>query len=76
MGNEIVKNNEIVSTVPTQSLIQDACFIIDQAQVAAYHAVNETLIKRNWLLGMRINMDVLKTQRAEYGEQIVKTFAK
>ena len=76
MGNEIEKNNEIVSTVPTQSLIQDACFIIDQAQVAAYHAVNETLIKRNWLLGMRINMDILGAKRAEYGEQVVKTLSK
>ena len=31
---------------------------------------------RNWLLGMRINKDVLKAQRAEYGEQIVKRLAK
>ena len=42
----------------------------------AYHAVNETLIKRNWLLGMRIQHEVLKDQRAEYGEQVIKTLAK
>ena len=69
------KNIEIVSAVTEQSLLQDACVIIDQAKAAAYRQVNETLIKRNWLLGMRINMDVLKAQRAEYGEQIVKTLA-
>ncbi len=57
-------------------LYQDACRIIEQAQESAYRQVNETLIKRNWLLGMRINMDVLKAQRAEYGEQIIKTLAK
>ena len=57
-------------------LYQDACLIIEQAQSAAYHAVDVTLIKRNWLLGMRINMDVLKAQRAEYGDQIVKTLAR
>ncbi|MBQ3700206.1 MAG: DUF1016 family protein [Prevotella sp.] len=57
-------------------LYQDACQIIEQAQKLAYRQVNETLIKRNWLLGLRINMDVLKTQRAEYGEQIVKTLAR
>ena len=57
-------------------LYQDACQIIEQAQESAYRQVNETLIKRNWLLGMRINMDVLKAQRAEYGEQIVKILAK
>ena len=33
-------------------LFHDACVIIDQAQRLAYQAVNETLIKRNWLLGM------------------------
>ena len=45
--------------------INDACTIIDQAQAEAYRAVDITLIKRNWLLGMRINKDVLKEQRAE-----------
>ena len=74
--NELEKTNGMVSQDATQSLIQDACFIIDQAQVAAYYAVNETLIKRNWLLGMRINMDILGAKRAEYGEQVVKTLSK
>lgn len=69
------KKNEIVSTVSTQSLLQDACTIIDQAQASAYYAVNDTLIKRNWLLGMRIQHEVLNDKRAEYGKQIVKSLA-
>ena len=69
------KKNEIVSTVSTQSLLQDACNIIDQAQASAYYAVNDTLIKRNWLLGMRIQHEVLNDKRAEYGKQIVKSLA-
>ena len=56
-------------------LFQDACTIIEQAKAAAYRAVNETLIKRNWLLGMRIRHDILRDKRAEYGEQVVKTLA-
>lgn len=32
-------------------------------------------IKRNWLLGMRIQYEVLKEQRAEYGEQVIKKLA-
>ena len=56
-------------------LFQDACTIIEQAQVEAYRAVDVTLIKRNWLLGMRINKDVLKEQRAEYGKQVVKNLS-
>ena len=69
------KNNSIVSHGATQSLLQDACIIIDQAQAVAYRQVNETIIKRNWLLGMRIQHEVLKDKRAEYGEQVVKTLA-
>ena len=76
MENEIVKNNEIVSQVETQSLMQDACAIIDQAQAVAYCQVNETLIKRNWLLGLRIQHEVLKDKRAGYGEQVVDNLAK
>ena len=71
----IEKNNEIVSKGTTQSLLQDACVIIDQAQKTAYRQVNESLIKRNWLLGMRIQHEVLKDKRAEYGEQVVKDLA-
>lgn len=71
MANE----KKIVQTENGQ-LFSDACTIIEQAQAAAYHAVNEALIKRNWLLGMRIRHEVLKNKRAEYGEQVVKNLAK
>ena len=71
------ENKDIVIDGQQEALLfQDACTIIEQAQAAAYRQVNETLIKRNWLLGLRINKDVLKAQRAEYGEQIVKKMAK
>ena len=63
---------EIISN---ENLYQDACNIIEHAQVAAYRGVNETLIKRNWLLGMRIHHEVLKDKRAEYGEQIMANLA-
>ena len=56
-------------------LLGDACAIIEQAQAAAYRSVNETLIKRNWLLGMRIQREVLKEKRAEYGEQVIENLA-
>ena len=70
--NKEIAINEQLNT----KLFNDACIIIDQAQTAAYRQVNEILIKRNWLLGLRINVDVLKAQRAEYGEQIIKRLAK
>ncbi len=71
------KNKDIVGSSQQETvLFQDACQIIDQAQAAAYRVVNDTLIKRNWLLGLRIQHDVLKDKRAEYGEQVVKNLSK
>ena len=72
------ENKNIAIKVEQQEkvLFQDVCLIIDQAQAYAYRLVNETLIKRNWLLGMRIQHEVLKGQRAEYGEQIIKQLSK
>ena len=71
-----IKHNHLDKTTPQVSeLFQDACTIIEQARVYAYHAVDETLIKRNWLLGLRIQHEVLKDQRAEYGEQVIKKLA-
>lgn len=75
MSEKEVKK-QIVNEVSSQSLILDACAIINQAQASAYRQVNETLIKRNWLLGMRIQHEVLHVQRAEYGEQVIKSLAK
>ena len=57
-------------------LYNDACSIIEQAQVSAYRSVDEIIIKRNWLLGLRIHHEVLKDQRAEYGEQIIMKLSK
>ena len=69
--NKEIATNEQLNT----ELFNDACVIIDQARDTAYRQVNEILIKRNWLLGMRINIDILQTQRAEYGKQIVLSLA-
>ena len=75
--NEIIKQDDNIETTPSQTeLFNDACTIIEQAQVVAYHAVNETLIKRNWLLGLRIQHEVLKDTRAAYGERIIAELAK
>ena len=72
----MMKENDIMANDKQEALLfQDACTIIEQAQEEAYRQVNVTLIKRNWLLGMRIQHEVLKDKRAEYGEQVVKNLA-
>lgn len=52
--NDIIKQNKTEITSPHGELFNDACSIIEQARAAAYRSVNDTLIKRNWLLGLRI----------------------
>ena len=70
------ENNSIIVTEQQGNMLyQDVCQIIEQAQSAAYRAVDVMLIKRNWLLGLRIQHEVLKDKRAEYGEQVVKNLA-
>lgn len=75
MGKKIQQLQSVQET-DSDKLYQDACTLIEQAQREAYRQVDETLIKRNWLLGMRIQHDVLKDKRAEYGEQVVKNLSK
>ena len=74
-NNKTIKQSPLSKTSESDGLYQDACIIIEQAQATAYRAVNEILIKRNWLLGLRIQHEVLKDKRAEYGEQIVKNLS-
>ena len=57
-------------------LYHDACLTIEQAKAVAFKAVNDTLIKRNRLLGMRIQHEVLKDKRAGYGQLVIKSLAK
>ena len=59
-----IKKESFIPDFNVDGLYHDACNIIEQAQETAYRAVNETLIKRNWLLGMRIEHEVLKGERA------------
>lgn len=73
---EIQNSNKEVMSLDNERLYEDACDIIDSAQSYAYHAVNEVLVKRNWLLGLRIHHEVLNGQRAEYGEEVVRELAK
>ena len=73
--NRSIPEDTQAMTQETEGLYCDACNIIEQARAVAYRAVNEVLIKRNWLLGWRIQLEVLKDKRAEYGKQVVKLLA-
>ncbi len=68
--------NELIEYKITDNIVEDACEIIDNAQKAAYRAVNSTLVIRNWLLGKRIFEEDLKgKKRAEYGNKLISLLA-
>ena len=73
--NEKEKTNAIVSTVPTQSLMQDLRQIIEQARGHVAATANYALTTMYWHIGERINREILGNQRAEYGRQIVAQVA-
>ena len=70
--NNIIPTEDFIPVAGNNNLYQDACAIIDSAKRYAYKQVDETLVKRNWLLGLRIQHEVLKDQRAEYGKHVIK----
>lgn len=58
------------------TLFSQAAQAIEQARTIAYSQVNETLVRRNWLLGQLIADEELKGQdRAKYGAAIIKELA-
>ena len=75
MKDKRLERKEIVSTVPTQSLMQDLRQIIDGARGRVAAQVNSELTLMYWHIGDRINREVLGNERAEYGKQIVATVA-
>jgi len=74
--NEKGKTNAIVSTAPTQSLMQDLRQIIEQARGHVAATANYALTTMYWHIGERINREVLGNERAEYGKQIVASVAR
>lgn len=59
----------------TRSLLRDVTDLIRQAREATATAVNSALVHLYWRIGCRIRTEVLKEQRAGYGEEICSTLS-
>lgn len=58
-------------------LLAQAAQLIEQARRTAYRQINETLLRRNWLLGKLIAEEELKGEnRAKYGAEVIKWLSK
>jgi len=59
----------------SSDLLGDLIAIIDQGRQKSISQVNSTLTLVFWQVGKRINEDILKNQRADYGKEIVISIA-
>ncbi|SLM31323.1 conserved hypothetical protein [Desulfamplus magnetovallimortis] len=57
-------------------LLRDIKTLIDQGRRQAVAAVNSALTVTYWHVGRRINEEILKGERAEYGKKVVVSLAK
>ena len=75
-NNTSMSSNVVVGYQETADLLQDAILIIDTARDVAYRAVNSAMVQRNWLLGHRIDVEILGgEERANYGENVIKNLS-
>ena len=58
------------------ALVSDVKRLIESSRARVATAVNDELTGLYWQIGRRINQDILKERRAEYGQQIVSALSR
>ena len=77
-GKDTISRQDTVPAVhpDTDALLGDLKRMIDEARSAVAVAVNAGLTMLYWRIGKRIQDDILKSERAGYGDQIVSTLSR
>lgn len=73
MEKKISTKNKNTAQKSDEILISEIRILIEQTRSQVAQTVNPALVLMNWHIGKRINDEILKNKRAEYGEQIVPT---
>jgi predicted nuclease of restriction endonuclease-like (RecB) superfamily len=71
---DLKKNSGLLLDLP-KSLLTDIAQLIEEARVHVAREYNSTQALLCWLIGQRIHEEILKNERAEYGETIVISLA-
>lgn len=66
--------NKTSAVVTEQTLLSELSQLIEQNQRQLVSQANSTLAMLFWQIGNRINKELLKNKRADYGKQIVPHF--
>jgi hypothetical protein len=78
MGKKRKKAGELVpapASPDTTQLLSDLRTLIDAGRTRVAQAVNAGLVLLYWSVGERIRREILREQRAAYGEQILQTLS-
>ena len=62
-----------MSNIINNNLFEQIKDLIEQIKQNVAISVNSSLTMMYWEIGNKINQDILKNQRAEYGKEIVAT---
>lgn len=71
--SKIIESSDNKIVLSNEKLFVDLSKLIEQSRQQVAMQANSTLTILFWQIGKRINDDILKKQRAEYGKQIVQT---
>lgn len=59
-----------------QTLLDEISALIEQSKRAIYAQVNSVTVMLFWKIGQRVNNEILKNKRADYGKQIVVSLSR
>ena len=75
MEKKTAKKGKIIAKKIDAELIGEIRTLIEQTRQTVAQTVNSALVLMNWHIGKRINDEILKNKRADYGREIVTTLS-
>ena len=72
-GKKQKSDTTVSLDIASQTLVHDLRNLIGDARADVARTVNSTLVQLYWQIGTRVRTEVLKDERADYGERIVQT---
>ena len=68
-GQSLVNKSRQLTSYRTTSLTNDIRALIEEAREHVARAVNSGLVRLYWQIGKRLQIEILKGQRADYGKK-------
>jgi predicted nuclease of restriction endonuclease-like (RecB) superfamily len=75
MSQEFIKGKKVKKTITITGLFKDISKLIENAKRHISKEFNITHVLLNWHIGYRINQEILKDDRADYGKHVISELA-